>query len=235
MNRFFLKAVTCFVSLLVLGSSLHADVTGSIFGAVTDPSGATVLNASVTLKNPDTGLDRKVQTDTTGRYEFLSVPVGERYAVQVEAQGFRTSVQTGIKLLVNQTYRADFKLVVGAVAQTVEVFTNSSQVDTTSTQVGDVIESKKMTSLPLNGRSYIDLLGLQAGVTPVSSGASQHDRSVSGNGDSGQVSVNGQRETSNSFMVNGGDVEESVENGAFYRPHAGLHRGVPPADQLIQC
>ena len=54
MNRFFLKAVTCFVSLLVLGSSLHADVTGSIFGAVTDPSGATVLNASVTLKNPDT-------------------------------------------------------------------------------------------------------------------------------------------------------------------------------------
>jgi len=217
-NRSFLKALTCFVSLLVLGSSLHADVTGSIFGAVTDPSGATVPNASVTLKNPDTGLDRKVQTDTTGRYEFLSVPVGERYSVQVEAQGFRTSVQTGVKLLVNQTYRADFKLVIGAVAQTVEVFTNSSQVDTTSTQVGDVIESKKMTSLPLNGRSYIDLLGLQAGVTPVSSGASQHDRFVSGNGDSGQVSVNGQRETSNSFMVNGGDVEESVENGASIVP-----------------
>lgn len=218
MTRSFLKAITCFVSLLVLGSSLHADVTGSIFGTVTDPSGATLPNASVTLKNPDTGLERKVQTDTTGRYEFLSVPIGERYSVQVEAPGFRTSVQTGFKLLVNQTYRADFKLVVGAVAQTVEVSTNSTQVDTSSTQLGDVIESKKMTGLPLNGRSYIDLLGLQAGVIPISSDASQHDRHVSGNGDSGQVSVNGQRETSNSFMVNGGDVEESVENGASIVP-----------------
>jgi hypothetical protein len=217
-TRSFLKAITCFVSLLVLGSSLHADVTGSIFGTVTDPSGATLPNASVTLKNPDTGLERKVQTDTTGRYEFLSVPIGERYSVQVEAPGFRTSVQTGFKLLVNQTYRADFKLVVGAVAQTVEVSTNSTQVDTSSTQLGDVIESKKMTGLPLNGRSYIDLLGLQAGVIPISSDASQHDRHVSGNGDSGQVSVNGQRETSNSFMVNGGDVEESVENGASIVP-----------------
>jgi hypothetical protein len=185
---------------------------------VVDPSGATVPNAIVTLKNPDTGLTRKVQTDAAGGYAFLSVPVGARYAVQVEAQGFRTSVQTGIKLLVNQTYRADFKLVVGAVAQTIEVSSSTTQVDTTSTQLGDVIENKKLTGLPLNGRSYIDLLGLQAGVIPISSGASQHDRSVSGNGDSGQVSVNGQRETSNSFMVNGGDVEESVENGASIVP-----------------
>src|SRR6202011_2070638 len=100
----------------------------------------------------------------------------------------------------------------------IEVSTSSAQVDTSSTQVGDVIESKKMTSLPLNGRSYIDLLGLQAGVVPISSDASQHDRFVSGNGNSGQVSVNGQRETSNSFMVNGGDVEESVENGASIVP-----------------
>ena len=79
-------------------------------------------------------------------------------------------------LLVNQKYRADFVLVVGAVSQTVDVSTSTTQVDTSSTQLGDVIESKKMTGIPLNGRSYIDLLGLQAGVIPVSSGASDHDR-----------------------------------------------------------
>src|SRR5207249_6848963 len=114
--------------------------------------------------------------------------------------------------------RADFKLVVGAVTETVEVTSSTTQVDTTSTQLGDVIEDKKMTGLPLNGRSYIDLLGLQAGVAPDSSDAAIHDRFVSGNQNSGQVSVNGQRESANSFLVNGGDVEESVQNGASIVP-----------------
>jgi hypothetical protein len=197
---------------------LYAEVTGSVLGTITDPSGATVANATVILTNGNTGLERKVRADASGVYEFLAVPVGENYSVRVEAPGFRAAVQTEIKLEVNQKYRADFKLVVGAVTATIEVAAVSAQVDTTSTQVGDVIGEKKLTSLPLNGRSYIDLLGLQAGVVPISSGASQHDRFVSGNGNSGQVSVNGQRETSNSFQVNGGDVEESVQNGASIVP-----------------
>jgi Carboxypeptidase regulatory-like domain/TonB dependent receptor len=212
------KAITCLAAMLLLSSALLAEVTAGIQGTVTDPSGATVPNATVTLKNPDTGLERKVQTDASGSYQFLSLPVGEHYVLQVEAQGFRTSVQNDIKLLVNQKYRADFVLVVGAVSQTVDVSSSTAQVDTSSTQLGDVIEGKKMTGIPLNGRSYIDLLGLQAGVIPVSSDASQHDRFVSGNGNTGQVSVNGQRETANSFMVNGGDVEESVQNGASIVP-----------------
>jgi Carboxypeptidase regulatory-like domain len=204
--------------VLLSSSMLHAEVTGGIQGTVTDPSGATVPNATVTLKNPDTGLDRHIQTDASGAYQFLSVPVGDKYLLEVEAQGFRKSVQAGIKLLVNQNYRADFVLVVGAVSQTVDVSTTTTQVDTSSTQLGDVIESRKMTGIPLNGRSYIDLLGLQAGVVPVSFDPSQHDRLVSGNQNSGQVSVNGQRESANSFMVNGGDVEEGVQNGASIVP-----------------
>ena len=206
------------LTLILGGQLLYADVTAGVLGTVVDPSGAAIPHATVTLKNPDTGLTRHAETDASGNYEFLSVPVGENYSIQAESLGFRTIVQSDIKLLVNQKYRADFKLVVGAVNERIEVSTSSAQVDTSSTQLGDVIESKKMTSLPLNGRSYIDLLGLQTGVIPISSGASQHDRFVSGNGDSGQVSVNGQRETSNSFMVNGGDVEESVQNGASIVP-----------------
>ena len=187
-------------------------------GTVTDPSGAIVPNAVVILRSGDTGLERKIQANAQGAYEFLAVPVGENYSVRVEAPGFRASVQTGIKLEVNQKYRADFKLTVGAVTATVEVTGSITQVDTSSTQLGDVIGEKKMTSLPLNGRSYLDLLGLQAGVVPAMSEGGNAERPVSGNRNSGQVSVNGQRESSNSFLVNGGDVEESVYNGASIVP-----------------
>jgi hypothetical protein len=179
------------IALLVCPLLLNAEVTGSISGTVTDPSGAAVARATVILRNASTGLERRVPTNASGDYQFLAIPVGENYSVRVEAAGFRTAVQSNIKLEVNQKYKADFKLAVGTVSQTVEVTGTTAQVDTSSTQVGDVIGEKKLTSLPLNGRSYIDLLGLQAGVIPISSGASQHDRFVSGNGDSGQVSVNG--------------------------------------------
>ena len=210
--------VCLFVLLLLSGQLLRAEVTAGVLGTVVDPSGAAVPNATVVLKNPDTGLERRAKTNGSGDYEFLAVPVGEKYSVQAEAKGFEKSVQNGIKLLLNQKYRADFKLVVGAVTETVEVTGATAQVDTSSTQLGDVIEDKKMTTLPLNGRSYIDLLGLQAGVVPIASDAAVNDRAVSGNGNSGQVSVNGQRESANSFLVNGGDVEESVDNGASIVP-----------------
>jgi hypothetical protein len=203
---------------LLLPLLLNAEVTGSISGVVTDPSGAIVPNAVVILRNGDTGLERKIQANAQGAYEFIAVPVGENYSVRVEAPGFRASVQSGIKLEVNQKYRADFKLTVGAVTATVEVTGSVTQVDTSSTQLGDVIGSKKITTLPLNGRSYLDLLGLQAGVVPVKSDAALTDRPVDGNQASGQLSVNGQRESANSFLVNGGDVEESVYNGASVVP-----------------
>jgi len=212
------KSLVCLSALLLGGQLLRAEVTAGVLGTVVDPSGAAVANATVILKSGETGLLRRAKTNESGDYEFLAVPVGERYSVQVEAKGFEKSVQSGIKLLVNQKYKADFKLVVGAVTQIIEVTGSATQVDTSSTQLGDVIEDKKMTTLPLNGRRYIDLLGLQAGVVPISSEGAISDRDVSGNLKGGQVSVNGQRESANSFLVNGGDVEESVDNGASIIP-----------------
>src|SRR5205807_8616516 len=132
---------------------VHAEVTGTVSGTVTDPSGAAIANATVILKNGNTGLERRVKTNPSGGYEFLAVPVGENYSVRVEAAGFQAAVQTGIKLEINQKYRADFKLVVGAATETVEVSGATTQVDTINTQLGDVIGEKKLTSLPLNGRS----------------------------------------------------------------------------------
>ena len=168
-------------ALLLIGLPLYAEVTGTVQGTVLDASGAAVANAMVTLRNLDTGLARMVKTNAAGAYEFLSVPVGENYSVQVEATGFQKNAQTGIKLDVNQKYRADFTLKVGSIQETVSVNANAAQVDTSSTQLGDVIGDKKMTSMPLNGRSYIDLMGLQAGVVPVASDAAVNDRPVSSN------------------------------------------------------
>ncbi|PYV44313.1 MAG: hypothetical protein DMG06_07040 [Acidobacteria bacterium] len=215
----------CLIWFVVLGIVLwfgteraRADVTGTILGNVTDPSGAAVPGATVTLSHPDTGLTRQTATDSIGFYQFLAVPVGENYIVEVELKGFQKSTQSGIKLLVNQKYRADFQLVVGEITQTVEVSANAAQVESTSTQLGDVIEDRKMTNLPLNGRSYIDLLGLQAGVVPITSEVQFTDRPIGGLGNAGNVSVNGQRESANSFLVNGGDVEEGRNNGASIVP-----------------
>ena len=199
-------------------TTLRADVTGTILGTIADPSGAAVPGAKVTLSNAGTGFNRQTTTDSTGFYEFLSVPVGENYAVEVEVSGFRKSTQTGIKLLVNQRYRADFQLAVGEITQSVEVSASPVQVESTSTQLGDVIEDRKMTNLPLNGRSYIDLLGLQAGVVPITSDVQFTDRPIGGTGGAGNVSVNGQRESANAFLVNGGDVEEGRNNGASIVP-----------------
>jgi Carboxypeptidase regulatory-like domain len=210
-------------AFLGLALPLKADVTGTILGTAVDQSGAAVPGATVTLRNSSTGLTRTTTTATDGGYEFLAVPVGEDYVVEVEAKGFRKAAETGLKLLVNQRYHADFTLVVGAATQAVEVSAQAAQVETTSTQLGDVIDDKKMTSLPLNGRSYLDLMGLQAGVVPISSdqasnGGTTTDRPVSGILQAGNVSVNGQREAANSFLVNGGDVEEGRNNGASVIP-----------------
>jgi len=210
------------LSLCIFGSAslLRADITGKIFGTVADPSGATVPGAKVTLRNSSTGLTRALQTDASGSFEFLLVPIGDGYSVEVEATGFEKGVEQGITLLVNQVFRADFSLRIGSATQKVEVSAAAAQVETTSTQVGDVIESSKMETLPLNGRSYLDLLGLQAGVAPVNSGTGYGaPAAVSGDlANAGNLSVNGQREGANSFLVNGGDVEHSFENGASLVP-----------------
>ena len=210
--------VLAVVLCVFFGQPVLADITGSVWGIVRDSSGAAVAGASVTLSNAETGLKRQLSSDETGRYEFLAVPVGQGYLVEVEAPGFKKFVQSDLRLLVNQRFRIDVDLTVGELSQRIEVTAAEAQVETANTQLGDVILDRKMTGLPLNGRSFTDLMGLQAGVVPIS-GLSMNDRPISGELNSGAFSVNGNRETGNSFLVNGGDVEESKNNGASVAPN----------------
>src|SRR5205823_11743855 len=112
----------------------------------------------------------------------------------------------------------DVTLEVGAVEQQVEVSAASVAIETTATQLGQVIEQKKLLGLPLNGRSYIDLLGLQAGVAPTTTSSIQQDRPVSGGLSAGNISVNGQRATANALLGNGGAVSEGRNLGTAVIP-----------------
>ncbi len=205
----------------VFALTVSADVTGAISGIVRDSSNGLVVQAQVSAVNADTNFTRATMSGTDGEYRLLALPPGH-YKVTATAPGFEQYVATGINLQVNDELRVDVMLQVGAVKETVTVEANPVQVETDSTQLGQVIGTKQILSLPLNGRSFLDLLGLQAGVAPTTSGSIQQDRPVSGGsgGSSvGNVSVNGQRETANAFLVNGGDVSEGRNNGAGLVPN----------------
>jgi hypothetical protein len=215
------KCRTLLSSILIAACAAlnaSADVTGTILGTVRDSSNAVVVAAKVAATNIDTNFVRETVSGSEGEYRLLALPPGN-YKVITTAPGFEQFIATGITVRVNDELRIDVKLQVGTVREAVTVEANTVQTETESTQLGQVINTKQILSLPLNGRSFIDLLGLQAGVAPTTSESIQQDRPVSGILSSGNVSVNGQRETANAFLVNGGDVSEGRNNGAGLVPN----------------
>ena len=207
-----------FAAFLILVTSLYADVTGSILGTVRDSTQAVISGAAVTATNTETNQSKSTLSSSTGEFRLLALPPGS-YRLTAAAPGFQQFVTTRIDLKVNDQLRIDPTLQVGSIQQEVNVQATALQIETENTQLGDVIETKKIVGLPLNGRSFVDLLGLQAGVAPATAGSIQQDRPVSGGLSAGNVSVNGQRETANAFLVNGGDVSEGRNNGAAVIPN----------------
>ena len=201
LNRFL---ICISIVLILLGNPglLRADVTGSVLGTVHDSSQAIVSGAHITITNAQTNLKQETLSGADGTYRFLALAAGI-YKLTVSAPGFRPYAVTDLEVKVNDQLHVDVTLAVGTTTETVSVEANTVQVQTENTQLGDVIDSKKMLALPLNGRSFIDLLGLQAGVAPATAETIQQDRPVSGGLSAGNISVNGQRETANAFLVNG--------------------------------
>jgi|HubBroStandDraft_5_1064220.scaffolds.fasta_scaffold01061_6 hypothetical protein len=223
--RSFSRTILLLAALSILAFAAHAGVGGRISGSVKDASGAVVPKATVSITNSDTGVRQTLTSDDNGAYSFLNVQVG-RYILEVSADGFRPYQRTGIVIDANSALTIDAVLEVGGLSDAVTVVDNQLQVDTASTQIGEVITATQMTAVPLNGRSYTDLLALQPGVAPVTSitpdtvqdvGASA--LSPSGDLNPGTISINGQREFANAFIVNGSDVEEDVNMGAAIVPN----------------
>jgi hypothetical protein len=220
-----LLATLVVLGFLVSSALVWASITGSISGIVTDPSGALVVGATVTAVNTQTGVRAVIHTDKSGFYNFQDLSVGT-YDLQVEQKGFKTFQQSRIVIDANSAIRIDVKLELGEVTEKVTVESQAVHVETQSTQMGEVINSQKMTAVPLNGRDFTNLLSLQPGVVPFQyanalQDSNLSDRTVSGSTalNSGNQSINGQRETSNGYMVNGANVEEGKNNGTTVIPN----------------
>jgi Carboxypeptidase regulatory-like domain/TonB dependent receptor len=218
--------------LLVCGQAF-AGVTASISGTVTDSSGAVVVGAAVVATSVDTGVASTQQTNGQGYYSFQALSLG-KYTVDVTKAGFKAYRQTGLVLDVNQALVVDVTLQVGQASEKVEVSSSALHVETASSQMGEVIEGKEMTDVPLVTRSYTDLLALQPGVVSQGSGltgagvpgtagafisAGFAVPQISGDLNSGALSVNGMREAANGFILNGIMVQETGYSGAGAIPN----------------
>jgi hypothetical protein len=237
MQEVFLKRALAFrlrgalttAAVLLATSLVYAGVTASISGTIKDQSGAAIVGATVTATNVETQLGQSQTTNGQGFYSFQSLPLGT-YVIQVEQKGFKTYRQTHLVLDVNSALSIDAVLQVGEKTESVDVAADALHVESVTSQMGEVIEGKEMTDVPLVSRSYTDLLALQPGV---SSTASQMTGAyagpfisagfpvplVSGSLNSGALSVNGMRESSNAFILNGILVQEMGYSGAGAIPN----------------
>ena len=200
--------------------------SGSISGTVKDASGGVVPNAPVSVTNTATKVEQTTQANGEGFYAFPSLAVGQ-YEVNVSPAGFRPYKRKGLTVDVNTKLQVDAELVVGEQSEQVTVSdTADVQVETESTQMGELVPGQVMVAVGLNGRSYTDLLSLQPGIVPMST---QTKTSVvmagvimaitpSGDLNPGNQSINGQREDANGFLVNGSDVKELMNGGTTIIP-----------------
>ena len=204
---------------------VYAGTGGTISGTITDPQGAVVSDARVTVIRLETNVNQTTTADAKGIYALPDLPVGP-YEIRVEATGFRPYRQTGVMVDANGSLLLDVALVVGERTDTLTVSASALHVETADTQLGEVITGQKMASVPLNGRSFTDLLALQPGVAPITTitgssvqAAGATILSPSGNLNPGAISINGQREYANGFTVNDADVVERFTMGAAVIPN----------------
>ena len=186
-------------------------ITGDILGTVRDSTGAVVPAANVTLSAMDTGLKWETTSDDAGNYLFAQLQPG-RYSVQASKQGFQTAVITNIELLVTQRPRVDITLQVGAVNQRVEVSAGGVQLlETQTSAMGQVVQEKPIVDLPLNGRNFIQLALIAAGVAPTSNYSAAEPWT-------GQTSITvsaaGNRESNTSYIIDGVETRSPRGLGA---------------------
>jgi hypothetical protein len=199
--------------MLAVAASLPAQViTGTITGAVTDPSGSAVPNAKVTATAVATGVLTPAQANAAGIYTIPFLPAGE-YTVTVENSGFKKSVVGPFRLETNQISRVDVLLQVGAVSESVEVRDVAPVLQTETTATGQTLGSEKLQELPLNGRNIVSAMLLVPGAVQTSPNSVNTATRFSG-----RAFVNGNREQTNNFLLDGVDVNDSMDNRIGYTP-----------------
>src|ERR1700685_1690997 len=210
---------TMIILLFILSVSLcppaHAQSTALLNGTVSDASGAAVPSAKVILRNVATSEEWDTQTNSVGLYVFPSLPPGN-YRITVTQPGFQTLVVTDLQLNVATSVTKDLQLTLGSVSQQVQVTTEAPLIETSTTGVGQVINSKTVQEIPLNGRHFVDLNLLTPGtVTPPANGFLTAP--LRGQG-SFAINTAGQREDTTNWLVNGINLNDPVQNQVTFQP-----------------
>jgi hypothetical protein len=193
--------------MLTFCAAAWAQDTASITGTITDPSGAAIPKAQVTITNTEHGINRTAPTNASGEYLFAALPIGS-YDLTITAGGFKKYEAKGIVLQVAEKARVNVALQVGTISTEVIVQGSEvAQVETQSSDLGSVVSGREITQLELNGRDFTSLVGLSPGVT---------DQSGQDEGGEGATtvafSVNGGRTEYNNFELDGGDMLDNGSN-----------------------
>ena len=208
--RTFARRLPLLASFLIFASPSHAQTSSSITGIITDPSGAVIQDATVNVKNVETGATRDTTTNGTGQYFVLDLPVGE-YCVKASTKGFIDMTWT-VKLLVNQEARVDLTLYLpGREGDFAYASADAPMVSTSTTDISGLVGEQAIKNLPLNGRSYDLLLTLNPGIvnfTSQKTGGTGISNSTTAN----NFSVNGNRPQQNLFLLNGIEFTGAAEN-----------------------
>ena len=206
MTRFYVLPTIGVLVLLAAGIAGAQVNTATILGTAKDTSGAVLPGVQVTILNVDTGISRTATTDAGGRYSAPSLSLGN-YRVTGTLAGFETIVRSGIVLTVGQDAVVDLSLTVGGVAQTVEVTGAAPLVEATTASLGSLVDENTIRALPLNGRSWDQLALLQPGVVLLDTGGLGGNSSyLFGTGE--RFTVGGQRDVSNSFLLDGTNIND---------------------------
>ncbi|PYT32732.1 MAG: TonB-dependent receptor [Acidobacteria bacterium] len=192
-----------FVLLMMCVPAVAQTTSGSIVGKVTDPTGGVVAAAAVSVMNMNTGIETKSSSDGSGNFVVTPLPVGN-YTVTVEAPGFKKWSSSGINLNVQDRIGLNVVLEVGQVSETVEVVGAAPALQTDTSYLGQVVESKRIEELPLNGRYFTRLAVLTAGTIPTAPGA-RDERT-------GGFSSNGVRPYQNNYLLDGVDNNSLSED-----------------------
>src|SRR5713101_2963176 len=202
--RFARVSAVCCLALLLAGPVLAVGTTGTLVGTVRDPSEGVVIGAKVRVRNQGTNAIRDVETNPDGEYTVPLLPPGV-YEVSVEFKGFRRAMYHDIKLDVDQTVRVDVVLPLGEISEQVTISGALPLVQTDTSTVGQVIDEQKVSQLPLNERNFLGFTLLVPGAQMASDGS---QNSTSG----GAISVDGAREQSNNFLLDGVDNNDLAIN-----------------------
>jgi hypothetical protein len=217
MRRIILLGVTLgmfLVCLCVGNTAWGQQTTAAITGTVVDEGGAAINGATVTVTDTDRGTTYTATTNDGGIFNFVRVPIGN-YQVKAAASGFQSAEQSGLVLVLNQTARIDFKMHVGTVTTTAQVTSEAPQLQSETTQVSTLIDSKTVTDIPLATRNYVELTLLAPGsVHPDAAMFNNGDNTASG----ARPYINGNREQSNNFILDGMDNNQTSDNLLAFTP-----------------